>query len=316
MKPRFTKDELIQLFTDKSYLLLMGAGKLSKRFRVPKDLIYECRSIVKANTKSNISTKISKLPKILILDIETAPLKGYVWSLWKQNIYGEQLISNFFMLTWSAKWLYTTDVMSDRLSKHEVLNEDDSRIVRSIHTLLDEADIVIGHNGEKFDLPKIRTRCIINGLKSNLFYNQIDTLKVVKREFGFTSNSLSSLARDLGFDGKLSTDFKLWKSCLEGDEQALEYMETYNKQDVLLLEEVYLKLRPWIRNHPNINMYTEIDEIGCGNCGHTHLTKKGFYYTQTNRFETYVCDECGALNRTRIADKFRPKNNLLIPLAK
>ena len=219
------------------------------------------------------------------------------------------------MLTWSAKWLYTSDVMSDRLSKYEALHEDASRIVRGLHKLLDEADIVIAHNGDSFDLPKIRSRAIVNGLKPNLYYKQIDTKKIASKQFGFDSNSLNALAKEFGIDTKYSTDMNLWVRCMEGDEEALEYMEYYNKHDVEILEEVYLKLRPWVRNHPNVNMYNEMDEQACGNCGHKHLTPKGYYYTQVNKFKTYVCDSCGAVNRDRKAEKLS-KDNLLIPLAK
>lgn len=307
-----TKDEILNLFKEKDYLLNMGAGKLANYYGCSKDLIYECKDIIRNKQNNNIS----KLPKILILDIETAPLKGYVWQWWKQNINYSQQISNFFMITWAAKWLYTSNVMSDKLTSEEAIAEDDKRIVTSLHSLLDEADMVIAHNGNSFDLPKIRTRCLLNGLRSNLYYTQIDTKVIAAKQFGFDSNSLNALARQFGISTKHDTDMNLWIKCVEGDDEALSYMEYYNKHDVEILEEVYLTLRPWIRNHPNLNMYNDTDECGCGNCGHSKLTQKGFYYTQSNRYKTYVCDKCGALNRTRIADKFRDKNNLLIPVAK
>ena len=305
-----SKEELIALFTEKPYYLNMGGGKLSKQFGCTKALISECKTIVRQGTYKK------SLPNILLLDIETAPLKGYVWRWWKQNINYSQQISNFFILTWSAKWLYDSNVMSDKLTSEEAINEDDKRIMVNLHNLLDIADVVIAHNGNSFDLPKIRTRCLINGLKPNLYYTQVDTKLIAAKQFGFDSNSLNALAREFGISTKHDTDMDLWIKCVHGDEKALAYMEHYNKHDVEILEEVYLKLRPWVRNHPNINMYNELDEAACGNCGHKHLTQKGYYYTQTNRYKTHVCDKCGALNRERVADKFKTKNNLFIPVAK
>lgn len=248
------------------------------------------------------SSVVRKLPKILIFDIETAPLQAFVFqkSIWKTNVTSEQIMSEWFMLCWSAKWLFNDNIMSDRLTGRESKNEDDKRIVKSLWKLLDEADIVIAHNGDSFDVPNMNTRFVIHGLPPTSPYQTIDTKVVAKRQFGFTHNSLNGLAKIFGFPEKLDTNFELWKRCVAGDDEALAYMEEYNKGDVELLENIYLKLRPWIKNHPNIGLYVEAEEPVCPNCGSADLkwVDDKFYYTSTSKFPLFQC-KCGAFGRVR-----------------
>jgi DNA-directed RNA polymerase subunit RPC12/RpoP len=255
--------------------------------------------VAKKRFLSNKTPKHLTFPKILIFDIETAPMKSYVFKMWKENISIDKLIDDWFIICWSAKWLYSTEIMGECLTKEEILNEDDSRIVAELHKLFDEADILIAHNSLGFDIPKCNTRFLINDLPPTSPYKIIDTLKVAQKQFGFSSNKLDSLAvfMHLG-DRKLPTDFNLWRGCMEGNQESLDYMFKYNKQDVALLEEVYLKLLPWIKNHPNLGVYT--DKPVCSNCGgEIVLDPDKFYYTNINRYPVYRCKECGAYTRGR-----------------
>jgi DNA polymerase elongation subunit (family B)/DNA-directed RNA polymerase subunit RPC12/RpoP len=281
-------DDLVILMENKSYMLNMGAGKLAKQYKTTKDNIYKAKEIVR--------TKNYKFPKILLLDIETTPLEAYIWQtqVWKAHVSDSQVISKWFMLTWAAKWLDSQEVMSMRLNGKEVLEENDRRIVYGLWDLLDQADIVIAHNGDNFDIPNINTRFLVNGLPPTSPYRTIDTLKVAQRQFGFTHNSLNALARTFGFDEKLETDFSLWKRSKNGDEKALEYMEKYNQGDVFLLEEVYIKLRPWVKSHPNIGVYMETEEKVCAICGSNKLVHDGYHVTNTGKYPAYRCAECGS----------------------
>lgn len=243
-----------------------------------------------------------KLPKILVFDIETSPLEAYVWqkSIYKTNISDDQVISEWYMLCWSAKWLFSNEVLSEVLTSKEAVNENDSRIVKGLWKLLDEADIVIAHNGDGFDIPNMNTRFIVTGLNPTSPYQTIDTLLVARKQFGFTHNSLDALAKLFGLGEKKHTGFGLWKQAKRGDEKSLAYMEEYNREDVKLLEEVYLKLRPWIKNHPNVALYLDAETEVCPNCGSSNITWLGdkFYYTQTQKYPLYQC-ECGAFGRSR-----------------
>lgn len=242
-----------------------------------------------------------RLPKVLVFDIETSPLKAFVFqkSVYKANITDEQVISEWFALCWSAKWLFDDKIMSDRLTGKEALAEDDKRISKSLWKLLDECDIAIAHNGDSFDIPNMNTRFIINGLFPTSPYQTIDTKVVAKKQFGFTHNTLDALAKLFGLGEKKKTDFELWTKCVDGDDKALKYMEEYNQEDVRLLEEIYLKLRPWIKGHPNLGLFVESDGAVCPNCGSEDIEPTGkFYYTQTGKYETYRCS-CGAFGRSR-----------------
>lgn len=308
-----TASEIAKKFLEKKYQLNMGAGNLAKRYKVKRDEIYKAKELARAEIDKD--KVIPKLPKILIFDIETSPLKAYVWTRWQQNVYPDQMLTDWFMLTWSAKWLFDETVMSAKLTPEEVKNEDDKRITELIWKLIDEADIIVAHNGDRFDIPRLNSRFIVNGLSPTSTIKSIDTKKVASRQFGFSSNKLSELAKVFGFDGKLDTDFELWAKCMDGDQEALNYMQQYNDQDVILLEEVYLKLRPWIKTHPNVALYMELDEPVCTNCGSKNLTYMNkYYYTMTGKFETYRC-KCGAIGRRRLNsfDKSK-KENLLIPI--
>lgn len=283
--------EFIQLLKLKPYLRHMGKGLLSERYNIsPEDVI-----------KAKVSARTEKsIPKVLIFDIETSPIKAYVWKLWKTDVHPEQIISDWFCIAWSAKWLYSNKVMGEVLTPEEVLNEDDTRIMKSLWKLINEADILVSHNGNRFDIPRINSRFIINGLSPTRPYFSVDTCQIAKRQFGFSSNKLNALAEYFGLPTKLDTSFELWEKCLKGDPKALKYMLKYNKRDVTVLEEIYLKLRPWIKNHPNMGNL-EGETCACANCGDTNLTllENKYYYTSVGKYPLYKCEKCGAITRGR-----------------
>ena len=291
-----TVEEVVVRMQNKSYLKEMGKGSLSRMFKCSTDDIREAKRIVK-NIKEKVGNK--KSPRILLFDLETSPLRGYVFSLWKQNISLDAIISNWFLLAYSCKWLGEDTVYSNVLTPNEVKEENDFRLVADLWEYLNAADYVIAHNSKQFDVPRTKARFIVHGLTPPSYYQQIDTLEVARKEFGFSSNKLDALARIFGFEGKAPTTFKLWADCMDGDQIALKYMEDYNRQDVLVLEKVYLKLRPYIRSHPNWNLYTETNKALCPSCGHEDLIQEGNYYTQTGKYETYKCQGCGAISRKR-----------------
>lgn len=260
----------------------------------------------------------AKLPKILLLDIETAPSKAYVFSIWKQNIGINQLISDWFILTWAAKWLYDSEVFSRRLTPDEVKHEDDKRICTDLWHFVNSADVIIAHHGDSFDIPKINTRFLIHGMMPPAPYQTIDTRKIAAKQFGYTSNKLDYINRVLGLSLKIDTSgFELWASCMEAEESALKKMETYNVNDVLILEEEYVRIRPWIKSHPNIALYGDLTGLTCPNCGSNKINATNeFYYTPAGKYSVYRC-ECGATMRSRISALSKiQRNNLIISLAR
>ena len=240
--------------------------------------------------------------KVLLYDIETSPLKSYVWGLWEQNIgHNMAMLQNdWFILTWSAKWLFEDEVFSDRLTPEEVFAEDDKRIVQSLWEMIEEADVVIAHNGKKFDNKRINTRFLKHGIKQPMPYQTIDTLLTARANFNISSNKLDYIGQFLGVGRKVETQgFELWKRCMQGEEQALKDMETYNIGDVTLLEDVYLKLRPYVKPHPNMGLFISEDVECCPSCGSEDLERGGTYATTVSIYEAMRCNNCGSVGRSR-----------------
>ena len=289
--------EVVEKFREDPKRMRMGKYIRAKRYKCdPEDIVKARRIIREEINKRKINT-----PKILIFDIETSPMKAYVWKLWKEDINLPQIIDDWFVIAWSAKWLYSNEVMGEVLTSEEVKAENDFRIVKDLWELFNKADIIVAHNGDKFDIPKMNARFVINNLPPTKPFFSVDTCRIARKQFGFSSNKLEALATYYGFKHKLDTNFDLWKDCLEGDKEALKYMLMYNKQDVKLLEEVYIKLRPWIKGHPNCGNFIESKVPVCCNCcsEDLELLEGEYYYTSAYKYPLYRCKKCGAISRGR-----------------
>lgn len=240
------------------------------------------------------------LPKILIFDIETAPMQAFVWRRYKENISLDQTISESFMLCWSAKWLYSEEVMGDCLTSEEALGENDFRIVNSLYNLINEADIIVAYNGKSFDIPYMNQRFLVYGFPPYVPVQVIDPYETAKSVFRFSSNKMDNIATQLGLQNKIKTDFDLWKGCMKGDRKSLEDMLKYNKQDVVVLEEIYCQILPWIKNHPNISNYFE-DKNVCVKCGSEDIQELSrYFYTPSGKYKLYRCKNCGAIFRGKV----------------
>lgn len=244
-------------------------------------------------------------PKILILDVENSPNLAYVWGLWEQTINEGMVENSWFMLSWAAKFLGEKKIYSDALINHpreyKKNPEDDKPILQELWKLMDESDIILGHNIDAFDCRKINARFIMNGMTPPSPYKTIDTLKISRKYFFFTSNKLNDLSKYLKIGEKVKTGgFELWQKCIRGDKNAWKTMIMYNIHDVRLTEQVYLKLRPYMEQHPNLNVYMDINDPKCPKCSSQHVKKEGFYYTATSKFQRYSCLDCKGWFRDRI----------------
>lgn len=260
----------------------------------------------------------TRQPKILLLDIETSLIKGRFWRTGKQYIGPDQIIDDWFIFGYSAKWLLSDETMSDFVTAREAVNSNDKRVMQSAHKLVSEADIIIGHNIKKFDMPKLKTRFFLNGLKPPMPYQLIDTLSVAYKEFAFSSAKLNYLGKIILSKEKLHTDYELWLKCERGDQEALDYMEKYCRIDTELLEEVYIELRPWISSHANLPVIIDAYEPCCPNCGSFEFTEEtGYYYTPQNRFEAVRCASCGAISHKKKSEiTTEQRKVMLIPNAR
>lgn len=226
--------------------------------------------------------------KILLLDIETAPNVAHVWGLWQQNVGLPQILDSGYVLCWSAKWLDSDEIMFA-----STYHNGPKMMLKMIHQLLDEADVVVHYNGDKFDIPTLNKEFLLYNLTPPAPSKHTDLLKTVRRQFRFPSNKLDYIAQALGIGRKTShIGHELWIRCMNNEDTAWKQMRDYNTNDVVLLEKVYKKLKPWIKGHANYSLYSEDSHV-CPNCGSSKFHKKGFAYTNSCVYQRYKCNDCG-----------------------
>jgi hypothetical protein len=240
--------------------------------------------------------------KILILDIETAPLESYTWGTWDQNVSVEQIKTEWSVLSYAAKYLGLPHIFyADTGGRGRARVRSDKQVLGEIWKLLDAADLVVAQNGTSFDIKKLNARFVMHGFKPYSPIRVIDTLTAAKRHFGFTSNKLAWLTKNLTDSAKSNhgkfPGFELWVECLNDNPEAWKEMKKYNIQDVIGTEKVYKVLRPWITNHPNLATYNIKEMIQCPKCGGLHLTRQGSRITQQGAYQQYKCQDCGGWAR-------------------
>jgi hypothetical protein len=242
--------------------------------------------------------------KILLIDVETAPALVWTFRLYDQNITIEQVEQPDFMLCYSAKWLGSKTIIQDAICDHKEYKTDpysDKKIAESAWKLMDEADIVLAHNGEKFDIKWFNTIFMKNGLKPVSPFKSIDTLKSMRANFCLLSNKLDYIAKVLGLGEKVKHEgLGLWKKCVKQDMEAWKKMKIYNRKDIDLLEAVYNKIKPFIKNHPNTNLYSDLTDSTCTTCGSKHLIKRGYAFTNSGKYARFVCKSCGKWLRGKV----------------
>ena len=244
----------------------------------------------------------ANLPKILIFDIETAPMEIYAWGLYKQHPGIQQVIKDWSLLSWSAKWLFDSNIISRKVTGKEAFNRDDTNILPELWELINQADILVGHNIQSFDIRKVNLRFALMGLMPPMPYRVIDTYKTARRVFNSASFKMDYLNKIFGLDMKDNAPYEWWKGAAEGDDECIAKMAAYNETDVRINEELYLKIRPWIKSHPNLGLYINTEETVCTYCTNENLTWGGHYYTPAGKYRTFRCDSCGAIGRSRTSD--------------
>ena len=234
-----------------------------------------------------------KGPRVLFLDIETRPLVLQGWALFNQNFGLEQIQEDWTILSYSAKFLNSEEVIYSDVSEK---TEDD--LIAELHELFDKSDFLIGHNLDRFDLPKIRARMITRGFPPHSPVRTVDTLKIAKQEFKFTSNRLAYLTNLLcktnkKLDHAKFAGHKLWKEFVKGNPEAIQEMREYNMCDVTSLEELYLILAPWSTKAPQFELYEdEVDMSAWEPCG--------YVYTNLAKYEKFRNKKTGQFKRGRI----------------
>lgn len=227
--------------------------------------------------------------KILLYDIETTPNLAYVWGKYEQNVI--RFKKQWQLLSFAYKWLGEKEVSYVSATGQR----SDKKLVKALHNLITQSDISIAHYGDEFDNKKSNARFIFYNLRPPPPRHTIDTKKVATKYFKFNGNGLDDLGEYFGFGRKHKHEgIDLWFKCMAGDKKADKQMELYNKQDVVLLEKIYLRMRPWITNHPRVCFKRA---RSCRACGSTALRSNGYRASATKLYRRLVCLDCGAWNR-------------------
>ncbi len=243
-------------------------------------------------------------PKILIVDIETSYMTAIVWRPGDNYIGHKDIVEDWSILAWTAKWRGQKKVIYRDTSKQKN-KRDDSKILTELWELFDQSDIIVGQNSDRFDLPKILARFWINKIKNRKppsDYRTQDTFKMAKK-FGFTSRSLEYMGKASGLENQkmVKREFvgvELWRECIEhNNKRAWAEMKKYNPQDVLATEELYEMLLPWC-NKINFNVYHKMHDNVCG-CGSEEFTKDGWRHTNAGKYQRFRCVKCGKSHKQK-----------------
>lgn len=233
--------------------------------------------------------------KILLVDVETAPLRVYAWSLWEDDLNTNSIEEPGYTLCWSAKFLGEKKIHFGSVRK-----DGRKRMLKRIHSLMHKADALVHYNGAKFDIPVLQGEFLKEKMKPPAPSASIDVYRAVRGKFRFPSNSMNWVARELGLGQKTKhKGMDLWKGCMAGDPTSWRVMEKYNKQDVRLLERVYNRVLPWIDNHPNHGMYSHPENPVCPNCRSTNVQKNGVTRKLSGLYGRYKCNDCGKWSQTQ-----------------
>jgi hypothetical protein len=228
-------------------------------------------------------------PKVVIFDVETAPMITATFSLYPENIGHNNILEDWFMICAAWKELGKKKVESIAIKK----KGKDKEVVSVLRDALADADILIAHNGSKFDIKKLNTRLIYHRLDPMPRIPMVDTLKEVRRISAHSSNRLDFLGQALGVGKKQETTHGLWLRAMNGEKAAISEMVKYNIQDVILNEKVYTILRPYMEHHPHMGVLSGGGRLHCPKCASFNVMQNGSRVSvQGIVQQRYQCKDC------------------------
>ncbi|AFC21331.1 MULTISPECIES: exonuclease domain-containing protein [Bacteria] len=246
--------------------------------------------------------------KIFLGDVEVSATLAWVFNRFKAFVTPSHVEHEPYMLTWAGKWLDNPAIISRKLPDYETFKtdiHDDRELVEELWHILDECDIFIAHNA-RFDKGWANQRFAFHGMKPPSPYIVIDTLAELKSAFSLPSNALEAACNYFQLDARKRhhEGITLWIRCFHGEIEAFEEMEFYNIGDIPTLEGIYLKVRPFMKKHPNVTLFNEEDDnqvLRCVRCNSDQVVempgKVGTTYL--SKFQAYRCECCGSVMRDR-----------------
>ena len=246
-------------------------------------------------------------PRVLVADIETLPIKGYVWSLFQKGMNPEWIEDPTRLMSFAGKWLNDPAYYYIDNRGQPDGPRDDFLSVSAAHHILQHTDMVVAHNGKKFDLRKLRAFFAMHRLAPIAPVQVIDTLHLNATAFGFDSQRLAFVSKHFAETEKSKhknfPGSDLWLECMKDNRKAWAECQKYNVADIVANEEMYLELRGWYTAAPNMGVFFEEQEEGvhrCPTCGsdNVHIHKHN-RRTQVGVYHQYKCGDCGSYSRGR-----------------
>ena len=304
----------LMLTTDKSW------RQIARELGKPKSSVSDYLRKFKTNPEYLEETQSA--PKILLYDLETSMIQAYVWGLWQQNVNINAIIEDWYIICWSAKWLGTDKMLNSSVHTEQSglgprTRDNEFVVVHKLWSLVDEADILVAYNGKRFDRKKMNAKFLEYGLPEPTPYKVIDPMLIVKGNFALTSNKMDFVTKyiDSNDAGKLNTNLQLWIDAMNDDTDALDRMQTYCDEDINVLERVYMAVRHWDKNAPNLALHYDDDAVRCNSCASTDLQPipNKTHNTNLSRFNIVRCNNCSKILRTRdnILSKDKRKSLLM-----
>jgi len=247
--------------------------------------------------------------KIFVFDIETAPNLADVWNYWNTNVGINQVRKNGRMIMWAGKYLHDKKMYS-----MNEIDDGQEATVKGLSAHFEDTDILVGHNGDGFDIKWLNWELLKHELPPPDPSKTVDTLKTCRKRFKLPSYKLDYICPLLGLGKKVGneTGHRLWIDWEAKTPKAKKNMIKYCKNDVMMLQRLYYKIRPWISNHPNMGLYDDKGRPTCPNCGGTKVVKKGLAYTNAGVYQRWRCKDCGTplRGKTMMTDVIHRKNAL------
>lgn len=241
-------------------------------------------------------------PRILVFDLEVSPNISYTWETYETNVI--EFVQEWELLTIAWQWYGENKVHV--LGNCDFNSTNDEKLTKKLWDLFNEADILVGHNINSFDIKKANARFIHYKLLSPSHYRTVDTMRVYKKHFKDNRNGLDYIAQKHKLGKKLPhPGFDMWKGCMANDPKSWAKMKQYNKQDVVITTALYKFLLPWIDNHPNVAIFLE--KQACGNCGSEHIKSFGFRFSNGGKYRRLQCVDCGSWHKESVTGKITAK---------
>lgn len=287
----------------------VGSRTIGKYLGIGKSTVnkYYNYYLQTGNKQINLGSrpKIHNKAKVLFLDLEVSASIVAAFSMFKHFSTPDHVIQFPYILSYAYNWLHedVNDVYGRKLDDYETFKQDhhsDYELTCELWKLVDEADIICIQN-EGFDSGWFTQRFAYHGLPQPSPFRVVCTLKGLKKAMTLPSNSLDYSTRYFGIEfNKIKHEgISLWIKCMDGDKDALARMLQYNIGDIPTLRELYLKIRAFIPNHPNVSLFGLSEEMTCSVCGSDNLTEieDKFAFTNLSKFPCFRCNDCGTVKR-------------------